>query len=544
MITLEIDAKRTAVKSGESVFECAERVGVFIPTSCSKQGKCRECLVEVAEGMEYLSARSPEESHLKGNYRLSCRARMGSDQGLIRCHTMRRSAIHIEENAAGLPDINDLEPAVRRDGKRILLDGQPIAVADGPLYGVAVDVGTTTVVLKLIDLETGKHVATQSFENPQRFGGSDVMARICYDGQHKERLLQRALLGYLGHAIKALPCNPLTIYEMVIAGNATMRDIVFGFPVQTIGQAPYRSITEHDMREGKRSTTTVEVKAARLRLPIHPEARVLGLPLISGHVGADAAACMLAIDLMNEERQVALMDIGTNTELLVGNRHRIFAASCPAGPAFEGGLITCGMPALEGAIERVRIRDDASVEYRVIAGGEPMGICGSGLVDVLSELRRTERMNELGRFQEGEQDVVLDREHNIVLSENDVSQLAQAKAANMAGLTLTLQKYGIDYANLDCFYLAGGFARHLDINAARRIGLIPNLPDHKIVQVGNASIHGAVIALKSLSHRRQLEKLVREVTHVELEAIPHFIDVFVEACQFNPINSSVLAETV
>ena len=217
------------------------------------------------------------------------------------------------------------------------------------------DLGTTTVVVRLINLETGELVADASFENPQRFGGSDVMSRIHYDTEHRGKLLRRTLAGYLTHAIEEFPIDPRTIYEVVVVGNSTMRDIFFRQNVYSIGQNPYRSITEIEMAEGKRTTTSLTETGRRCLLPVHPEARVYGLPIISGHVGADAAACMLAVGLADEDRLVAIMDIGTNTELILGNRERILAASCPAGPAFEGGAIACGMPGLDGAVEDVRL---------------------------------------------------------------------------------------------------------------------------------------------------------------------------------------------
>ena len=233
----------------------------------------------------------------------------------------------------------------------------------GPIHGLAIDLGTTTIVVRLLNLETGEVVADSSFENPQRFGGSDVMARIQYDTEDRTKTLQRTLAGYLSRAIQEFPVPPLSIYEVVLAGNSTMRDLFFKLSVYSIGQSPYQSITELDLASGKRTTTSLAEPARRLGLPIHPKARVYGMPIISGHVGADAAACMLAVDIANEERIVAVMDIGTNTELIVGNRHKVLAASCPAGPAFEGGQIACGMPGLPGAIEKVAIADDGTVSH-------------------------------------------------------------------------------------------------------------------------------------------------------------------------------------
>jgi uncharacterized 2Fe-2S/4Fe-4S cluster protein (DUF4445 family) len=427
---------------------------------------------------------------------------------------------------------------VTRHGGEVLLDGAPIARGDGPLLGLAVDAGTTTVVLRLVDLESGAALASSSFENPQRFGGSDVMARIRYDGEHPGRLLQRTLLGYLAHAIEELPCDPKSIFEVAVAGNSTMRDLFFGLDVHGIGQRPYRSVTERELIEGKRAGTSLETTARRLRLPVHPEARVYGLPLISGHVGADAAACVLACGLMDAERPLAVMDIGTNTEIAIGGRSGILVASCPAGPAFEGGLIDCGMPALEGAIESVQIGEDGAVEYRVIGGGEPLGICGSGLVDVLGELRRTERMDAFGRLVNGSDRFVIDERRGLFVSEADISQLAQAKGANAAGVEIAIEAAGLAVEDIDVFYLAGGFAKHIDVDAARRIGLIPDLPDDKILQVGNASIEGAGRALLSVSRRRALEAFVRGARHVELETCQSFFDRFVDGCLFLPLGSA------
>jgi uncharacterized 2Fe-2S/4Fe-4S cluster protein (DUF4445 family) len=322
---------------------------------------------------------------------------------------------------------------------------------------------------------------------------------------------------------------------MVVVGNSTMRDLFFGQSVYSIGQNPYRSITEIEMAEGKRSTTSLTSDGRRCLLPIHPRARVYGAPIISGHVGADAAACMLAVDLAHEDRIVAVMDIGTNTELILGNRRRILAASCPAGPAFEGGAIRCGMPALDGAIEDVTLAGDGGFQLGVIGGTAAQGICGSGLVDLMSELLRTGRMNSMGRFEDEGQGIVVDAANDIFLLEADVNELAQAKGANVAGLHVVCSQYGIDFDEIEVFYLAGGFGRHLKVDASRRIGLIPNLPDARVVQVGNAAIEGASMALLSRARRRELEEMVRRVEHCRLETHPAFFDYFVEGCQFKAV---------
>ena len=537
-LEIKVNGKSLSAQRGPSIFECSEELGVHVPTSCNKNGKCRECIVEISEGAELLSELSSEEEHLGAGFRLACRACLEADSGSITCHTMRRAQMRIEESGWIETADVDLAPAVSRDGDWVLLDGEPLTKSPGPLLGIALDLGTTTVVLRLLDLESGKQVAAASFENPQRFGGSDVMARIQYDSDHPGRLLQRTLLSYLAHCIEDLDCDPATIYEIIVAGNTTMRDLLFGLDVSSVGQRPYRSTTEHELESGLRESTGIESTAKKLRLPACPQARVIGLPLVSGHVGADAAACLLAVGLAGSEDLAAIMDIGTNTELIVNGGGRLLAASCPAGPAFEGGAISCGMPGLEGAIESVRIDAEGNLSYKVI-GDSPRaeGICGSGLVELLGELLRSGRMDHLGRLTNEADRFELPETDSVYLSEEDISQLAQAKGANVSGLEIVMKNIGRSCEDLDRFYLAGGFASHLDLDSARRIGLIPDLPDEKITRIGNAAIEGATLALLSTRRRLELEGTVSRIEHIELETDPDFFDHFVEGCQFKPIGA-------
>ena len=537
-LEIKVNGKSLSARRGLSIFECSEELGVHVPTSCNKNGKCRECIVEISEGKELLSKLSSEEEHLGAGFRLACRACLDADSGSITCHTMRRARMRIEESGWIETADADLAPAVSRDGDWVLLDGEPLTKRPGPLLGIALDLGTTTVVLRLLDLESGKQVAAASFENPQRFGGSDVMARIQYDSDHPGRLLQRTLLSYLAHCIEDLDCDPAMIYEIIVAGNTTMRDLLFGLDVSSVGQRPYRSTTEHELESGLRESTGIESTAKKLRLPACPQARVVGLPLVSGHVGADAAACLLAVDLDASEGLAAIMDIGTNTELIVNGGGRLLAASCPAGPAFEGGAISCGMPGLEGAIESVRIDAEGNLSYKVI-GDSPRaeGICGSGLVELLGELLRSGRMDHLGRLANEADRFELPETDSVYLSEEDISQLAQAKGANVSGLEIVMKNLGRSCEDLDRFYLAGGFASHLDLDSARRIGLIPDLPDEKITRIGNAAIEGATLALLSTRRRLELEETVSRIEHIELETDPDFFDHFVEGCQFKPIGA-------
>jgi uncharacterized 2Fe-2S/4Fe-4S cluster protein (DUF4445 family) len=197
------------------------------------------------------------------------------------------------------------------------------------------------------------------------------------------------------------------------------------------------------------------------------------------------------------------------------------------------------MPGLDGAIEQVTARDDGDFQLGVIGGLAPEGICGSGLVELMSELVRTGQMNSMGRFDDGVERIVLDRQHGIYFSESDANELAQAKGANMAGLQTVFSNYGLEFDDIDVFYLAGGFGRHINMDAARRIGLIPALSDEKIVKVGNAAVEGACIALLSNAKRQELERLVQRVEHCRLETHPHFFDFFVEGCQFKSVETTL-----
>lgn len=538
MIDLTVETRRAAVEPGLSLFECAERLGLHVTNSCFKQGICRECIVEVIAGGDLLTQPSSHERHLRGNFRLACQAVIQASRGRIAFRRLRRSGVRVLDAGRGLADARRdaaLDPAVTRDGRYVLLEGEAVARSAAPLYGLALDIGTTTVVVRLVDLESGRVVATQSFENPQCFAGSDIMSRIAAFPTDSERRLQGTLIAYINQAIRRFPCDPATIYEVVVAGNPTMRDLFFGLDIQSLGQSPYRSVTERESENGVREGTSILAPVRRLGLQAHPLARAYGLPLIGSHVGADTAACLLAIDAFNEERLIALMDIGTNTEIVVGNRHGMLAASCPAGPAFEGGTIACGLPAFPGAVERVRLADSGAVDLEVIGGVPPQGICGSGLVDVLGELLRLERMNRLGRI--GAERFVLDSGTDIYVTEADISRLAQAKAANAAGWTLITRAYGIGYSDLDRLFLAGGFANHLDTEAAARIGLIPPLPSDRVESIGNAAIEGATLALRSMTLRRTIEAFVNTIQHFELETDAGFFDAFVEGCQFKPLEA-------
>lgn len=530
---LRFNDHEVPTQAGSTLFDHADRADVQIPSSCGRHGSCHECIVEVTQGSENLSPRTSHEKFLRGNYRLACQCRVKDEEAEIHVHALRRGTPQISSD--GRQAVHGLDPCVTRGpAGAILLDGHSIAHSAGPILGLAADIGTTTVVLRLMDLETGELKASQSFENPQMFGGGDVMGRITYDRDSKRHDLQRVLIAYINRTIDEfitrLSIGQNDIYEFVATGNATMRDLFFGLDVQGIGQRPYQSLSEREMMEGQRESTVLVEKPAHLRLHMNHHGRVYGAPVIACHVGADTSGCLAAIEIDREDRIVIMMDIGTNTELVLGTRERTLCASCPAGPAFEGGSISCGMPGLEGAIETIRMNE--RVHYETIGSGPPLGICGSGLVDAMGELLRTGQMNVMGRLEIAEDRFWINREHDLYITESDISQLAQAKAANIAGILILLEQFGITLEQVDKFYLAGGFANYINVEQAIRIGMIPEMPLEKVEKIGNAAIEGATAMLCSGAMRRRIERFVRGIEHVELEKHPNFFGVFVEGCQF------------
>ena len=524
---------------GRTIFDYADEVKLRVPTSCARNGDCHECIVEVQRGMEALSPPSTAEGFLRGNYRLACQARIAVSEADVQFAVLRRQlriltrSIHREVA---------LDPLTVRRGDDVYFGDQKIDRYRKEIYGLAIDLGTTTVVMNLVGLESGEIVATASFENPQRFGGSDVMHRIAYDsGPHRGELQQVILSAInfeIGDMARHLRFHRRQIYDVAVVGNSTMRDIFFGLEVQTIGEKPYQSVTELEMRSGLRGTTTLNRKAKDLGLRVFPGANVYGGPLVGCHVGADIAADLLAIGMDEAEETVMLVDVGTNTEVVVGNRRRMMAASCPAGPAFEGGQIAYGMPGYDGAIESIEINAD-QVNYRTIGDQEPQGICGSGLVDLLAQLRRTDRMSALGVLDDGGNEYFFLPEKGFSLSRSDISALAQAKSANYAGQFIVLRRHGVALDQMSRLYLAGGFANYVNVGNAIEIGFLVNLPSQKIVKAGNASLEGATLMLMSGDMRRTAEELVHRVEHVELESTPDFFDIFVEGCMFKPMQSGV-----
>ena len=570
------------LEAGKSLFDYADDLAVRVPTSCGRTGECHECIVEVRRGMDALDPLTDSEKFLRENYRLACQATVVDIEADIEFNILRRQPRILTESI-NRDDI-ELDPLTVCERDNIVFKG-PNGPSKGPrvidryrgrILGIAADIGTTTVAMNLVDLETGDILYTASFENPQRFGGSDVMNRISYETGDFRGELQAVLVSSInyeiGEMVRALKIRRRQIVEFVAVGNTTMRDMLFGIDVEPIGTRPYKSHIELEYLDNKRDATALNVPAHEIGIRINPNANVYSGPLIASHIGSDVAADLLTIGIDEEDEMVMLVDIGTNTEIIAGNRHQLHAASCPAGPAFEGGNVTYAMPGYDGAVERVEIpplsrSEGGARERRDLAGvaradesplprwerarvrvtpptstpllttigdANPIGICGSGLIDLLAELRRHDIMNELGNFNDGSDEYTFHTENRLTISRADISALAQAKAANYCGQNIVLETVGTSPTDYTRLYLAGGFANYINIQNAIDIGFIPNIPTDRIHKIGNASLRGATIMLTNATKRATIEHLAKDIHHIELETNPNFFDHFVEGCQFKP----------
>jgi uncharacterized 2Fe-2S/4Fe-4S cluster protein (DUF4445 family) len=448
--------------------------------------------------------------------------------------------------------------------QRALRDGAwrvTVAVHDGSVltaawpglheaaYGIAFDIGSTTVAGHLCDLHTGEVLASAGSMNPQIRFGEDLMSRVSYVMMHAgaEKELTRAVRGCLAKLTAELAkdagIDRTDVLEVTVVGNPVMHHLFLGLDPTELGSAPFALAVD----------TSLRLRAAELGLPVHPGGRVYVLPCIAGHVGADAAGVILSEGPHLGDQVNLIVDVGTNAEIVLGNRNRLLAASSPTGPAFEGAQISCGQRAAPGAIERVRI-DPATLEprFRVIgcdawsdepgfAGTQVTGVCGSGIIEALAELHlagvltadgtidgslaaRTPRIVADGRtfsylLHEGEP--------RLTVTQNDVRQIQLAKAALHAGCRLLLDRYGL--ARVDRIRLAGAFGSHIDPRHALVLGLVPDCDPAGVTAAGNAAGTGARIALLNRSARTEIEEVVRRVEKVETAVEPSFQEHFVHA---------------
>ncbi|MCK4476772.1 MAG: DUF4445 domain-containing protein [Methanophagales archaeon] len=507
--------KEAELVKGRTILSYLQELGIDINASCGGEGKCGQCQVEVECAPGVLSDKTEAENKFvhDDTHRLACQARILRTDEHIYARVPRRTYYVLE---SGEYKEIALEPFVHLEGERVFCESEDIGDYTGEIYGIALDIGTTTLAMYLIDLESGKVSSVISRENPQTKYGNNVISRIEFARKGQD-ILEREIRTAVNEMITALT-DPGKVYEMVVVGNPVMRDLFFGYSVESLGKSPYEPL----------SVKPVSKTAKELGLEANPDARVYGLPLIGSFVGADALAVVLATEMYKNEPIGMAIDIGTNTEIVLGNKDRLIATSCAAGPAFEGAGITCGIGGVSGAIKEVNT--NGKVRYKTIADAAPVGICGSGLIDALAELLDKRIIDGRGKFYGAEKEFKI--AEGISISEKDIDQLNLAKTAVSVGIKVLLERYGIELEEIDCIFLAGGFVNFTNTENAIRIGLLPAVEQEKVKKMGNAAIEGARQALISKTKREDAEAVAKRIEHVKLEEEENFMEIFVSELYF------------
>jgi uncharacterized 2Fe-2S/4Fe-4S cluster protein (DUF4445 family) len=596
---------RVRVPPGVTLFDAASWNGIAIDSTCGGHGTCKKCKIQVVGGgvpASPLDTRAFSPDELRAGWRLACRAQAADDlqievpplvtrpkaatvgvgrQVILRPAAQKRCLELAEPSLSDqrtdlervLGALDDLELRVdlhvlRSVGRvlraadyqvtavivdDVLIDVQPGDTA-ARLYGIAFDLGTTTVVATLLDLATGTPLAVASMLNKQQPFGADVITRISAIMMDPATLstlarLARETLSELAADVCAQAgVDPAEVCEVAIAGNATMTHIALGIDPEPLGVAPFIMAARQ----------FPEVLAqADLDLPVHPRARAFMFPAFGAYVGGDITAGLLASGMDRDARTRLFVDIGTNCEIVLGNRDWLLATAAPAGPAFEGAAIRCGMRAADGAIEVVSMTPDG-LDLRVIGDAEPAGLCGSGLVDAVASLVSVGLLDRSGRFVPESQAAAVapglagrlttlgaervfvlhwlgepgDVARSVYLTQRDVRELQFAKAAIATGWNILLQEAGLAAGDIQQVLLAGSFGSYLSPANAIRLGLVPRLPVLRVVSAGNVAGEGAKMALLSVRERAGALALQEEVRYVELSDRADFNDAFVDQLQF------------
>lgn len=503
--------KNKILKPGRTILSYAQELEIPINVGCGGLGICKECRVKVEKGSEALNKKTRAEMGLEDDERLACQAKIEKDGYDVYVKVVQTGFItNVLTYGKQRKEIS-LNPLAKREGDKVLLGGEEIDDYRGSILGIAADVGTTTVVLHVIDLEKGNIIYTSAFENAQKeIDGNNIISRIQFEGQ-KPGKLQAVLASKINEEIKKMPVDEQKIYDFVIVGNSTMRDLFFGLDVRNLGVSPFKSVTEK-----KEGVIPLKMKAARLSLDINKKAEVYSPPLIGSHVGTDALAVGLSCGVFDDvEENTLCIDIGTNGEVILKSNKVILATSCAAGPALEP------MPAISGAICKFNIKNKKN-RWETIGDSEPIGICGSGIIDILGELRRNSIMDENGYLKNRNIFEVTD---NIKLTQSAIkgeSGLLWGKAAVSLGIKALLEEANLATNALDRVYLAGSFGTYIDKEHARRLGLVPDVPLNKIIQVGNAAALGAQEMLLCSDMRKVAEEYANKIKHTSLELLPNY----------------------
>ena len=523
-ISFEPDGKQISIHSGATLMEAAGQAGIILNNYCGGKGTCKKCLIKIEPS---------------GREVLACQYRIKSDLMV----TIPEQSRFFEQKILdhGIDTEIKETPAIYKN--YLGLNSQD------KIFGIAVDLGTTTVVAKLINMADGQCLATEAILNPQTKYGDDVISRIAYaDSEEKLSELNRVVVECINELTTKL-CNKTDIdinliYEMCVVGNTTMSHILLELPVAQLGQAPYKaySLESHDL------------SAEKLKIKMNPAGNVHTVENIAGFVGSDTTSVALAVDIDSAEQMTLVVDIGTNGELILGTKDKLYAASCAAGPALEGARITCGSRAMEGAIEAVVINGD-DIDMDVIGNCRARSICGSGLIDAVAVLLELGIIDPTGRFVDRDAiegkipTAILSRicqQHNepafflaqndgtndVFLRQKDIRETQLAKAAIRAGIKLLQKKIGLEDNDIERVLLAGAFGNYIRKESALRIGLLPNIPLERIVFVGNAASSGAAMALVSQNYRNKSYELAKKIEYVEIAHEPAFQDVFADSILF------------
>jgi uncharacterized 2Fe-2S/4Fe-4S cluster protein (DUF4445 family) len=505
-----------ALVIGESILEHIRKTGgVEIDSDCGGQGICGMDVVRIEEGAECLAEitrvekRFLENGRLKPGQRLACQAKVIDNSGNIQVFITNFGKYTILTDAVKT-DVELCPSVFEKNGKILYQTGEDMGPSQGNILGLAIDIGTTTLVMQVVDLVTGENIGNPiASKNPQIAYGNDVISRAGYAMTHENGLyeLQEAVIdginSSLGELEKQLDVDVGSIkgniYDVVAVGNSTMRSIFFGQSVNDLGVIPFEAYSKEALTR----------KAVGLGLEIHPQAMAYGPPLIGGHAGADCLADIIATRLYQSEDVEMIIDIGTNGEVAIGNKDRIITASCAAGGAYEGYQIGCGVGAVEGAITSLRI-DDGRVIYETLGDKHPVGVCGSGVIDLLAELFQNGIINEGGRIKE-EYHIT----DGIYINQEDINQLIIAKAGLRTDQDLLIKYYGTNLDGVTRIYLAGAFGNYMNIDNAMGIGLLPKTDKSRFVRYGNGALAGARDMLLSQEKRRDAERVAGMIKHTK-----------------------------
>ncbi len=501
---------------GKSILEHIKKIGkVEIDSECGGKGTCCKDIIRVDEGENSLSKLSNIEKSflkhgkLKPNHRLACQAIVTKDTKDIRIFISSFGKYTILTDTIKT-DVELVPSVFSSKGKVFYNTGENLGTYQGEIYGLAIDVGTTTLVMQVVDLEKGKNIGNPiASKNPQIAYGNDVISRIGHTIENKNGLkeLQKVVIDGINSSLKELEkklgANRLSItdkiYDVVVVGNSTMRDIFFGKNVHNLGVIPFEPLNKN----------SITIKACELGLDVNPEAFVYGPPLIGGHAGADCIADIIATKLYKNKKIAMIIDIGTNGEVVIGNKDKILTASCAAGGAYEGYQISCGVGAIEGAITKVKI-ENGKMKYETLGDKQPLGFCGSGVIDLLAKLLQSGIMNKNARISKD-----FHLTDDVYITQDDINQLGIAKAGLRTDQDLLIKYYGINIDKVNKIYLSGAFGNYMNIDSSIAIGLLPETDKNKFVRFGNGALAGAIDILLSRQMKSDAENLKNLIKHTK-----------------------------